>query len=380
MIALLRPILAACECGRTFDLRRRICALKFPPQPHGGMSCSQVQDRPPPCGSLFSGTFHALSLSLSLTCIPPRSPLPLLPSLAPSPSRLSCPRLASRPPPPRSARYKAHAHMSTKSPAFFPMLAFCCSSTRMSKIPCSLLQPDLFEPLLQASRADVSMKITLEPLPYGYSGWNPLPPPCLVISIPPLLPFSAPTTNRAPLSHPMTLTSSRFSRDADLEPKIGKQTLEIHHDKHHAKYVNVANQMIEGTDMEGDDCATIVMKAHKAGNQGLFNNAAQSWNHEFYWKCMKKVRLDSLFVPVSRDTCHCDLYQGIVLGHTDAQVCKCNARDGSKKQTGSQLSSCDQKSKFGASTIPEVFMVCSLFSHRVAAASPPALSWSRSRR
>jgi len=72
-----------------------------------------------------------------------------------------------------------------------------------------------------------------------------------------------------------------------LEPKIGKQTLEIHHDKHHAKYVNVANQMIEGTEMEKDDCAIIVMKAHKAGNQGLFNNAAQSWNHDFYWKCMK---------------------------------------------------------------------------------------------
>jgi len=67
VIALLRPILVACGCGRTFDLRRRICALKFPPQPHGGMSCSQVQDRPPPCGSLFSGTFHALSLSLSHT-------------------------------------------------------------------------------------------------------------------------------------------------------------------------------------------------------------------------------------------------------------------------------------------------------------------------
>jgi superoxide dismutase len=42
---------------------------------------------------------------------------------------------------------------------------------------------------------------------------------------------------------------------------------QIHHDKHHAKYVNVANQMIEGTEMEKDDCATIVMKAHKAGNQ-----------------------------------------------------------------------------------------------------------------
>ena len=39
--------------------------------------------------------------------------------------------------------------------------------------------------------------------------------------------------------------------------------------------------------MKDDDCATILMKAHKAGNQGLFNNSAQSWNHEFYWKCMK---------------------------------------------------------------------------------------------
>mmetsp|Transcript_51972 Transcript_51972/g.126789 ORF Transcript_51972/g.126789 Transcript_51972/m.126789 type:complete len:200 (-) Transcript_51972:119-718(-) len=72
-----------------------------------------------------------------------------------------------------------------------------------------------------------------------------------------------------------------------LEPKIGKQTLEIHHDKHHAKYVNVANQMIEGTDMEGEESEAIFMKAHKDGNQALFNNAAQAWNHAFYWECMK---------------------------------------------------------------------------------------------
>jgi superoxide dismutase len=82
-----------------------------------------------------------------------------------------------------------------------------------------------------------------------------------------------------------------------LEPKISKTTLTIHHDKHHAKYVTVANQvrlffpycirlqlmiwsqMIEGTEMEKDDCTTIVMKAHKAGNQALFNNAAQVNNH-----------------------------------------------------------------------------------------------------
>ncbi|KAJ1478963.1 Mn-superoxide dismutase [Baffinella frigidus] len=72
-----------------------------------------------------------------------------------------------------------------------------------------------------------------------------------------------------------------------LEPLISKTTLEIHHDKHHAKYVNVANQMIEGTEMEGDDVETIMTKAHTANNAGLFNNAAQSWNHAFYWDCMK---------------------------------------------------------------------------------------------
>lgn len=72
-----------------------------------------------------------------------------------------------------------------------------------------------------------------------------------------------------------------------LEPLIGKQTLEIHHDKHHAKYVTVTNSMIAGTDMEKDDVVTILRKAYGT-NQALFNNAAQSYNHAFYWECMKK--------------------------------------------------------------------------------------------
>jgi len=72
-----------------------------------------------------------------------------------------------------------------------------------------------------------------------------------------------------------------------LEPLIGKQTLEIHHDKHHAKYVSVTNEMIAGTEMEKDDVVTIFKKALEAKNQPLFNNAAQSWNHAFYWECMK---------------------------------------------------------------------------------------------
>lgn len=71
-----------------------------------------------------------------------------------------------------------------------------------------------------------------------------------------------------------------------LEPHIGQQTLEIHHDKHHAKYVNTMNSIIAGgAEFEGMSLAEIV-KASYGKDQGLFNNAAQSWNHEFYWKCM----------------------------------------------------------------------------------------------
>ena len=71
-----------------------------------------------------------------------------------------------------------------------------------------------------------------------------------------------------------------------LEPHIGEQTLKIHHDKHHAKYVTVTNTMIAGTELEGKDVVTILRKAFGT-NQALFNNAAQSYNHAFYWDCMK---------------------------------------------------------------------------------------------
>lgn len=73
---------------------------------------------------------------------------------------------------------------------------------------------------------------------------------------------------------------------AALEPHIGEQTLKIHHGKHHARYVAVTTQMVTGTDMEKSDLVTILRKAY-GKNQGLFNNAAQSWNHTFYWHCMK---------------------------------------------------------------------------------------------
>lgn len=67
-----------------------------------------------------------------------------------------------------------------------------------------------------------------------------------------------------------------------LEPHISKETLDYHHDKHHAAYVNNLNKLIAGTAFENLSLEDIIMKA----DAGIFNNAAQVWNHTFYWNCM----------------------------------------------------------------------------------------------
>jgi Fe-Mn family superoxide dismutase len=51
--------------------------------------------------------------------------------------------------------------------------------------------------------------------------------------------------------------------------------------------VDNTNNLIAGTKLEGSDLVTILREAHSKSNDGLFNNAAQSFNHEFYWNCMK---------------------------------------------------------------------------------------------
>ena len=73
-----------------------------------------------------------------------------------------------------------------------------------------------------------------------------------------------------------------------LEPAISKSTLEFHHDKHHAAYVNKYNDAVKGTEFDKKSIEEVIKEI--AGNQekqGLFNNAAQAWNHTFYWQCMK---------------------------------------------------------------------------------------------
>ena len=75
-----------------------------------------------------------------------------------------------------------------------------------------------------------------------------------------------------------------------LEPHISAKTLEFHHGKHHATYVTNLNNLIKDSDLASKSLEDIIMVAAKdlPAKQGLFNNAAQVWNHTFFWNCMKK--------------------------------------------------------------------------------------------
>lgn len=67
-----------------------------------------------------------------------------------------------------------------------------------------------------------------------------------------------------------------------LEPHISSETLEYHHGKHHATYVTKLNGLIPGTEFEGKSLEDII----KSSSGGVFNNAAQIWNHTFYWNSL----------------------------------------------------------------------------------------------
>ncbi len=86
---------------------------------------------------------------------------------------------------------------------------------------------------------------------------------------------------------PITLPELPYAQDA-LAPVITAQTLDFHHGKHHNAYVTNANNLLAGTDLEGQDVETIIQKtAGDEARMGIFNNVAQAFNHSFYWKCMK---------------------------------------------------------------------------------------------
>ena len=84
-----------------------------------------------------------------------------------------------------------------------------------------------------------------------------------------------------------TLPALPYALDA-LEPHISRSTLEFHHGKHHNGYVTNLNKAIEGTDLDGKSLEEVSSAVSgDASKAGVFNNAAQVWNHSFYWQCMK---------------------------------------------------------------------------------------------
>ena len=72
-----------------------------------------------------------------------------------------------------------------------------------------------------------------------------------------------------------------YAKDA-LQPHISAETLEYHYGKHHQTYVTNLNNLIKNTEFEAMSLENIILKA----TGGVFNNAAQVWNHTFYWHCM----------------------------------------------------------------------------------------------
>ncbi len=78
-----------------------------------------------------------------------------------------------------------------------------------------------------------------------------------------------------------TLPALPYAMDA-LQPHISKETLEFHYGKHHQTYVTNLNNLIKGTEFENSSLDEIVKKS----SGGVFNNAAQIWNHTFYWNSL----------------------------------------------------------------------------------------------
>ncbi|MBK9520127.1 MAG: superoxide dismutase [Fe] [Rhodocyclaceae bacterium] len=92
-----------------------------------------------------------------------------------------------------------------------------------------------------------------------------------------------------------TLPPLPYAMDA-LQPHMSKETFEYHYGKHHQAYVTNLNNLIKGTDYENLDLESIIKKA-PAG--GIFNNAAQVWNHSFFWNSMRVGAGDTPSGPLS---------------------------------------------------------------------------------
>ena len=81
--------------------------------------------------------------------------------------------------------------------------------------------------------------------------------------------------------------------DNALEPYISQKTISFHYGKHHATYLNNLNALIKDTDLEKESLENIILETEKnPSEQAIFNNAAQVWNHTFYWQSLSAEKQD----------------------------------------------------------------------------------------
>jgi Fe-Mn family superoxide dismutase len=114
---------------------------------------------------------------------------------------------------------------------------------------------------------------------------------CATIMAGPVMAVASPATQppAPPASHAFTLPSLPWAKDA-LEPYISAKTMSFHYDKHHRAYVDKLNKLLEGKALPTNRSLEklIAASAGKSDRTAIFNNAAQVWNHTFFWKSMKK--------------------------------------------------------------------------------------------
>jgi Fe-Mn family superoxide dismutase len=82
-----------------------------------------------------------------------------------------------------------------------------------------------------------------------------------------------------------TLPDLPFASDA-LAPHMSAETLDFHHGKHHKAYIDKTNALVAETDLADASLVEVIRAAREKGDKTLFNNAAQAWNHSFFWQCL----------------------------------------------------------------------------------------------
>jgi Fe-Mn family superoxide dismutase len=85
---------------------------------------------------------------------------------------------------------------------------------------------------------------------------------------------------------PFQLPELPYTKDA-LAPVMSAETLDFHHGKHHKAYVTKTNELLQADrDLRAASLIQVIQEAKRSGNSKLFNNAAQLWNHSFFWQCL----------------------------------------------------------------------------------------------